>query len=291
MLNLKRLAAGFLALLWAIPAWCVPGVGVSVWNPGSGTSVTSTAVTTQSTGSTFLCIPVYRQGGGGTLPTTVVDNKSNTYVLANSVNYGFGFSEIGVYISINGAGGAGHTCTASGWTTSADLLSISFVELTGMGAATLDAAPAGTNDNASPSVPPSITTTVANEWVLNIYANYSNNDQTITDTGSGYAIIVKQEVGANGITGAISYVVPASSGTATNDSFSFTTADFAGATAISIKPGGAGATCTHAGWSSGGTFAVPTAGTGNYWRSNGSFATVDCSSNSYWQSSGAFGVN
>jgi hypothetical protein len=54
---------------------------------------------------------------------------------------------------------------------------------------------------------------------------------------------------------------------------------------------GAGSSCTHDGWSSAGSFAVPNGSSGSYWLASGAFGTPNCSSTSYWQQSGAFGDN
>lgn len=56
-------------------------------------------------------------------------------------------------------------------------------------------------------------------------------------------------------------------------------------------PSAGGGSCTHTGWTSAGTFAIPNAGSTNVWRGTGTFSTVDCSSQSYWQSGGSFGTN
>lgn len=290
MLNLERWA---LALILLISGICdAQTIGVSNWTSGTvgATTVTSGAVTTQATGSGFLCIPIYRLGAGATLPTSVVDSKSNTYVLENSLVYAFGQNEVGIYFANSGTGGSGHTCTASGWTTGADLLSVAFVELKGFGSLTLDVAPTGIQNTAGPpTLAPSITTTVANELVLDVFGTYGNNPQTITDTGTGFSIIVSQ--GTNGgINGGVSFRIPTSSGTAAADSFSYATFDYSGGLAISLKP--AGASCTHNFWKSTGALTQPDGSTGSYWNcATGNFSTPNCSTGSFRRADGACAAN
>lgn len=59
---------------------------------------------------------------------------------------------------------------------------------------------------------------------------------------------------------------------------------------LALAPG-AGGSCTNAGWSSAGSFAVPNGSSGSYWLKSGAFGTPNCSSTSYYQQSGAFGTN
>lgn len=62
--------------------------------------------------------------------------------------------------------------------------------------------------------------------------------------------------------------------------------------AIGLEPSSGGASCTHDGFTSGGTLAVPNGTSGSYRLKNGSFGTPDCSTVSYFQPTvGNFGTN
>ncbi len=214
-------------------------LGYSVWTLGtSGTSSTTAAGTTNATGSTFVVGVVLRNATG--FPTSVTDSKSNTYTLAQTVNTGGGNGYLAIYSCINGTGGASHTATAN-WPGSA-FSGVAFAEFQNVGAGTFDLAPTGIqNTGGSPSVTPSITTSANNELVVGIFGTFGANAQTITDSGSGFAIACSQPSGTS-INGAMSWALPASSGTAAQDSFGFTAFDFTGTLALSIKPAAGGPT-------------------------------------------------
>lgn len=270
-------------------------LGYSEWKPGSppGTAVTTTGGTTQATGSTFVVVAVYRNtGGSGAAPTSVTDSKSNTYTQGSNVTYAFGFANIAIYYCINCTGGASHTATATWGTSTTDFFSVAFVEIKSVGAGTLGSHPTGVTDGTGTQTitAPSITTAVANEIVVEAFGTYSSNTSTINTTGTGFTQIVSQAA-ATATNGAISWAVPASSGTAAAATFSHTgTNDYAGALSISIKPPGAGG-CTHNFWKSTGAFAQPDGTTGSYWSSAGAFATPNCTSGSYWRQDGTFNSN
>lgn len=93
---------------------------------GSATSVTTTGVTTQATGSTFVaCVGAFTNTIGA---SPVTDNKGNTYVAAigsQGSTEGWG----AIFYCENASGGAGHTFTFT--PTGSDFISITVVEITG----------------------------------------------------------------------------------------------------------------------------------------------------------------
>lgn len=210
-------------------------LGYATWKPDSSgaiTTLTTTGGTTQATGSTFLVLVDIHTG---TLEDAVVtDNKGNTYTLVNSITHSFGFCRQGMYLCINGAGGAGHTATAT-WVHTQTLNTIAFVEYTAVGAGTLDATPTGVDNTAgSPTVPPSITTSVANELVFNSFATFGAQNETVGNSGAPWTIATSNATSA-GQNGAISYQL-VSTPASVADSFTYSGFDYAAALAISIKP-------------------------------------------------------
>lgn len=294
MKKLRQFLLAALLLFCAASPALAQTIGYSEWKPGTppGTVVTTTGGTTQATGSTFVAFAVYRNtAGAGAAPTSVVDSKSNTYTLGQQVTYAFGFATVAIYYCINCTGGTSHTVTATWGTSTADKFSIAFVEIKSVGTATFGSAPTGTTDGSATQtiVAPSITTAVANEVVVNAFATYSSNTDTIGTTGTGFTQIVSQAA-ATATNGAISWAVPASLGTAAAATFAHTgTNDYAGALAISIKP--SAPSCTHNFWKSTGAFAQPDGTTGSYWNLSGAFATPNCSSGSYWRQDGSWSAN
>lgn len=69
------------------------------------------------------------------------------------------------------------------------------------------------------------------------------------------------------------------------------TNEYYGGYLIAMKPSG-GASCTHSGYTSAGSIAVPNGTSGSYLGKSGGFVTPDCSTVNYWQpTQGNFGVN
>lgn len=203
-------------------------LGSTVWTGANNvTSITTSSITTQASGSTFVVGII----NDSVQVPTLTDNKGNTWVQAKTATYNGTGSHITLYTCINGTGGAGHTVTAA-WTSVA-FGGVGFSEFLGVGAGTLDATPAVVTGTAATGLGPSITTTVANELVVNLLGTRSTSP-VATDSGSGFTITSK--AATTNLIGAMSFAVPVSSGTVSKDTFSWTTSSTFGTLAVSIKP-------------------------------------------------------
>ena len=149
-------------------------------------SVTTGALTTSATGSTFV---VFVFGTGAV--SSVTDNNGNTYTLSAVTNYN-GTLRSGYYAYCqNGAGGSGHTFTAT--TGGSNGILILAVELTG-------AATSGGPDNtatpvtgsSSGATPNSLTPNSSNTIVLNAAGWGSGAGTVSSDGSSGFALIEQQ---------------------------------------------------------------------------------------------------
>jgi hypothetical protein len=229
-----------LLCLFAPLSFATITVGYTNWN-GVATSTVSTVSTvsgtTQATGSTFIVLVSARQT---TAPTSIAGTiggvaDGNTYTLAKGVT---GYSGVYLYYCINCNGGSAHIITATWAATSANA-TIGLVEFEGVGAGTFDTAPTGVynTSGSTTETSPSITTSVANELVVDVIMMYSAAfGETITDSGTGFSIAVQASTSGTVNNGAISWAVPASSSTATADTFNFADFDYTGNLALAIKP-------------------------------------------------------
>jgi hypothetical protein len=282
-----------LLLLWLAPlvGQAQITLGYTNWNgvqsgTATNTTVSTVSGTTQTTNSTFVIL-VSNQSNS--VPT-VTDNKGNTIPAAASTVSMFSQQISSIFYCINCAGGTGHIFTAT-WSTACTLASIGVVEFKNVGAATLDvnATSVFNGSGNSPTTATSITTSAANELVVNGWAAYSGGAQTISDS-TGWTNAVKYQTGTYQ-PGAISYQIPASSGTAVADTFTYSAFGYSGALGLSIKQS-TGASCTHNFWKSTGAFAQPDGTTGSYWNlTTGAFSTPDCSTGNFWRQDGAKAAN
>jgi hypothetical protein len=139
-------------------------VGVSASKLAHAANVTTTAVTTQATGSTFVvfagCYPVETA-------FTITDNKGNMYTLVGSVVSNVPDTiSAGMYICVNGVGGSGHTFEAA---SSGSYNSIYAVELKGVATSSPQdghAMATSVTSNDGPYVSGNITTTNANDILI-----------------------------------------------------------------------------------------------------------------------------
>jgi len=186
------------------------------------TTITTSAVTTAATGSTFViyvCLP------NSVVAPTVSDNKSNTYVQKRTVSYNSSSASLWLFTCENGAGGSGHTATIT--EASSATLEMFFVEITGSGGyGTLDvSADGGTGGNFTASMAtPSITTTANGDVVISFFGGTNADLTTITDSYSN--VLQKQLLGTtNQACGAVGGLSQSSSG-ATSDTFTLSAAVF-----------------------------------------------------------------
>lgn len=291
-MNMRALIGVLLALaFWDAHAVVTTGVSVCTGtNVSTATSITSAGVATQATGSTFVAVV---SNHSGSVPT-LADNKTNTWTQSGTSSI-FGNGSVTLFYCINCIGGSAHTVTAS--YASAATSEVCFAEFTGVGAGTLDLHPVRTFTGSADTsaVAPSITTSVANELVVDAYGTWGVNAQTLVLSGSGFSTVVSNTAGASSTSGAnaaISWALPGSSGTSAASTFSWTggSSDYHGEMGLSIIPAG-GSTCTNSMLNSAGGYAVPDGSSGSYYASSGAFATPNCSSGSYLKSNGAYGAN
>ncbi len=189
------------------------------------TSVTTPAITTAATGSTFVVFFNSRS-----LASSVVDSKGNTYTLATSNTSGaFGGNNVYAYVSQNGIGGSGHTATITIAGTNSTLAYL--VEV--LGSSAMDQSQSnGSNTSQTAVNGATVTTTATNELVLCYYGSYSGNTVTITDSGTGFTLQSTQLVNTYP-NGALSYGTFASIGTY-GDTFAQSVADFFSSATLSF---------------------------------------------------------
>lgn len=214
--------------------------GAAVWTLGNfDDHITTDPQTTQATGSTFIGF-AFCSGGADLLPTSVSDTYGNTWTLAQTGTFAFGNGSLAMYYTINAVGGASHTFTAS-WGTGNDIHQAgALLEIKGMGAATFDQAPTGTDSGNGPGTTtswaaPTITTPHANTVVVNVFCTFATNTQTVTDTGAPWAIAASQPTNTQ-YNGMVSWAIIPTSGTVAADTIGLTTADYVGALAMSFIP-------------------------------------------------------
>jgi len=197
----------------------------------TNTSVASNSLTTTGDGNSLYVCLVSNQSGTDSVPT-VSDNYSNVWTQASSVSL-FSQQNTTLFYTIAAAGGSGLVVTAS-WSANASLAAIIFAEFTGFGAGAVGSHPAGTFNGSgnSPTTAPSITTTVANQLVVNAFSMYSGGAYTITDSGAPWAIAVKHQTN-DSQDGALAYQVVSSPG-AVADVFTYNAFGYSAALAVSF---------------------------------------------------------
>jgi len=129
----------------------------------NASSYTTPSRTTSSSGSNFYVFITAQPSSFAATPIT--DSKSNTYTQVGTTLTNAGSSlESRVYKCENGTGGASHTWTVS--LTSTTYAALMAVELTGMALTSSVEQQGRQEDNATPFVTPSVTTTQANQIIL-----------------------------------------------------------------------------------------------------------------------------
>lgn len=161
-------------------------IAVGVTSKGrtaSSSSIATTGVATQASGSTFVIGVVWNNVGF----TSVTDNKTNTYTQLGGLDLqpGAAASHARLYYCQNGNGGAGHTGTLT--LAGADNCAIFFLEITGALAASFDLGN-GNLDTASPFTSPSITTTQARELLIAYLAGDSGSNPATHAESTGFTV-------------------------------------------------------------------------------------------------------
>lgn len=191
------------------------GIGVSSkGRNGSTSSLATTGVATQATGSIILACAIWNSTETF---SSIADNKGNS---ANYVQIGAELTLTGakarLYYCKNAAGGAGHTVT---FTVSAlSNILVLMTEITGADtAAPLDQSN-GRNDTSSPfTLAAGLTTTQANEALVSpLFGSSGSNPATHAETGLGSSTIqtgAEETNGASFWTGAIATALKSATGT------------------------------------------------------------------------------
>ncbi len=148
-------------------------IGQHAWATNYGAAATTTAVTTNATGSSFVIFTLIGSLGS----PSVSDSFGNTYSLVGTTGSADGFTTVAVYLCTNGTGGAGHTATSA---TQPSNNVVFFGEITGGALSSLVdqiASPQWNDDTSSPFTSNTTgATTQANEICLAF---------TTTSTASG----------------------------------------------------------------------------------------------------------
>jgi len=155
---------------------------------GSNDTATTNAVTTQSSGSTFIIDVCW--DNSATI-TTISDSKSNTYTIQGTVQGNSGGQSKGVrYICVNGTGGASHTATVLCSNTGA-FPSIFFTEIKGgLTSGIVDIHIQG-QDDTSPFGASTGTLAQANECVVSFFVSFTTIPPTCNHsvTGDGFTLL------------------------------------------------------------------------------------------------------
>lgn len=186
-------------------------IGVHAHNQGTtaSTTLSTTGVTTQASGSTFL-IGVVAAGTSNIV--AVVDSKLNLYTqIQTQFNTSFG-SCMAWYRSENGVGGAGHTITSTLGT--GQVQTIYFVEITGAAlSGVLDQSVAFAADASSPFTTSTTgTTTQADEIAIALYATDTPSGTETITWGAGFTQI-DADGNSSFVTGGIAFKVLVATGT------------------------------------------------------------------------------
>jgi hypothetical protein len=165
----------------------------------SNLSLTTSGVTTQTSGSTFVICAIIHSTAS---VSSIGDNKGNTYtVMGTTIAGNGGSNKLVRYYCQNGAGGAGHTASVT--TATAIGPSLFFVELIG---AKLSGGPSIANqnqDSATPYTSPSTGSLAANAGLISVFVGGSENSGTVNAETSGFTVQETVTDGVNFWTGAL----------------------------------------------------------------------------------------
>ena len=210
---------------------------------------------------------------------TVSDNvNTGNYTLMVTYATGGANGPLCIFYKVTNATGTPTVSVTTGGFTYTDQLAIEGFT----GTPTVDVAIQATNTATSATESIAATSLHANEVML-VAEDFGTSNITVSganytpDVSGSWAVLGYSQIEA----------------TTTTKNFSAT---LAASTTWHVQLAGvydaAGASCTHAGYTSGGASTVPTSGSTSVWLNTGSFGTVDCSTTNYWQPTvGSFGTN
>lgn len=196
-------------------------------------SATSGAINTAASNSTFVVYVVsFPQAG----THSVSDNKSNSYTAINTqTNPSPQPVTVAIFYKENGAGGSGHTFTATN--ASGTNFLIIAVEVTGGAASILDTHPAANNDAASPYTSTSTgTLSQAVELALAFQTDDRGGTTNAATWGGGFTLLLDAPDSAN-VTGSVATQITAAT-TALTSSLTISTSSIAETWVVTFKDGG-----------------------------------------------------
>lgn len=215
------------------------GVSTEV-ESNNAASVTSGAITTQATASTFVGV----DAGQGTV--SISDSKANTWVVGASQNFNGTNGITHLWYVQNATGGSGHTFSGAQTGGAGPLLMVG--EFIG---AVLSGGPNASNfQEVSGSTAAvtglSVTTTVANCVIVTVMVG-SNFPTIVTPTSTNGAVVTSYTTNGINVAGAMSYFIAGAPGSY-NDTLTFagqTFYDFAAYTFAFAPAGGGGGGATQ----------------------------------------------
>ena len=161
-------------------------LGVHTVASASASVVTSAGINTAASGNGFVALFWW---SSGVAFTSLVDSRSQTWVQIGSETLDATFGgRFRAYYVPNNAGGTGQTVTLTVSATGTLTIYVFEVTTTNGAGILIDQNTAFNLQKASPFVSPSMTTTVANDFIVGIAADNESASATYT-AGSGYTLI------------------------------------------------------------------------------------------------------
>ena len=242
------------------------------------TATTTATGSPTTTGSTCVVIEGASQPYAGA-GSAISDLGSNTWTHeVADFSFAGGGRYLNAWVSSNCTGHSAETVTivnGGGYGS----ISIAFIEITGAATASLDANPTPTSGTVTTTLtgPSSGTLATTGEMVIGIFAQ--DNSNTFSAPTNSYTL-GDQTAYTTTIGIVWSYLIDSTTTSTSTGVTASSNVNYAGAL-LSFKPGGA--SCSHAGYTSGGAIATPNGSSGSYVGKAGAFVTPNCSSVNYWQ--------
>lgn len=190
---------------------------------GSNVTVTTSGVTTASSGSGFIVMAVGK--GGAPSAGAVTDSKSNTYTqIGSTVNYNFTGTWVSLWRCYSGTGGASHTFTYTQGGFADASIFVQEITTSGAGLAADNVGVSPNTDTATAFTSNALTSVAAATAIVAFLAgNSSSNPATHTVSGGSLAITADINNGSGGTcTGAIAAEIVSSVQTSLVASFTET---------------------------------------------------------------------